>query len=286
VPELYLFTWNLNKDQFAHDLAIKHLAQRGSQSLFVACVQELPGRSVLAKARMGSNVDGLTTQGIRVVSKLSPNARGRAAPSGLALASYPALVHHPDLKQIHAVADEDGEFVAACFEMHAPKKTLAVVGLHAKSQVNMKEAEDRGGSRALLRHAINEISLHCDHTIVLGDWNCHWSARETQSWHCFYALHEGFSPLSGPSFTQRRGFDHPPLYVVEPRNVSMGTFQFNDSGTNHAKTIDFIAVDKDSRFNNARSEILTTVAATSVWDPGLAAPSVSDHLPVEGHLQV
>lgn len=285
MPEIYLFTWNLNKDRAAHDLTVKHLAQRGARDLFIACVQELPGGSALAKARNGKSVATLKAQGIEVVSKFSPNTRGRDAPTGLAFAHYPAIAYHPRLHLLEAVADEDGEFIAARFEVHSLKKTLAVVGLHAKSQVNMKEAEDRGGSRALLRHALNEIPWRCDCTIVLGDWNCLWSAQETQSWHCFYALREGFLPLDEPCLAQRRGFDHTPLYVVEPRNAAMGTFRFRDSGTNHAKTIDFIAVDKGIH-SGARSEILTTVAAASVWNSALATPSVSDHLPVEGHLQV
>jgi endonuclease/exonuclease/phosphatase family metal-dependent hydrolase len=285
VPEIYLFTWNLNKDGAAHDLTVKHLAQRGTRGSFIACVQELPGRSDLAKARTGKSVAALTTKGIDVVSTFSPNVRDRRAPAGLALARYPVSAHDPLLRLLDAVCDEDGEFVAACFEMHSPKKTIAVIGLHAKSQVDMKVAEDRGGSRALLRHAINEIPWRRDHTIVLGDWNCLLSAHEIQSWHCFYALREGFSPLDEPSLAQRRGFDHPPLYVVEPRNVAMGTFRFRDSGTDHAKTIDFIAVDKGSH-SRARPEILTTVASEPIWDPVLAAPTASDHLPVEGHLQV
>jgi endonuclease/exonuclease/phosphatase family metal-dependent hydrolase len=285
VLEIYLFTWNLNKDRAAHDLTIKHLAQRGTRDLFIACVQELPGRSALAEARTGRNVAALTAQGIKVVSAFSPNIRGQKAPTGLVFSKYPAIAHHPQLQLLDAFTDEDGEFVAARFEVHSPKKTIAVVGLHAKSQVDMKLAEDRGGSSALLRHAINEIPWRCDHTIVLGDWNRILSAQEVQSLHCFYALREGFSPLDDLSLAQRRGFDHPPLYVVEPRNVAMGTFRFRDSGTNHAKTIDFIAVDKGSH-GGSRSEILTTVAAAPVWDTVLAAPSVSDHLPVEGHLQI
>lgn len=227
----------------------------------------------------------LSAQGIEVVSTFSPNAHGRIAPTGLAFAKYPAIVHHPHLHLLEAVADEDGEFIAACFEMHAPKKNIAVIGLHAKSMADMKEAADRGGSLALLRHAINEIPWRCDHTIFLGDWNCLWSAQEMQSWHCFYAFREGFSPLVEASRAQRRGFDHPPVYIVEPRNVAMGTFRFRDSGTHHAKTIDFIAVDRGSH-SGSRSEILTTVAATPVWDSVLVSPSVSDHLPVEGYLQV
>ncbi len=285
MAEIYLFTWNLHKVRAAHDLTVKHLAQRGARDLFVACVQEIPGRSDLAKARTGKEIAALTAQGIEVVCTFSPNARGRKAPTGLAFAGYPAIVHHPGLRLLNAVSDEDGEFVAACFELHSPKKTITVVGLHAKSQGDMKDAEDRGGSRALLRHAINEIPWRCDHTVVLGDWNCLLSAKETQSWHCFYALREGFSPLDKPSLAERRGFGHPPLYVVEPRNVAMGTFRFKDSGTDHAKTIDFIAVDRGS-YSSSRSEILTTVATEPVWDSVLAVPSVSDHLPVEGHLPV
>lgn len=285
MPELYLFTWNLNKDGAAHDLTIKHLAQRGARDLFIACVQELPGKSAFAQARTGKDVASLTAQGIKVVSAFSPNARGKKAPSGLLLSKYPAIAYHPQLQLLDAFADEDGEFVAARFEVHSPKKTITVVGLHAKSQVDMQVAEDRGGSSALLRHAINEIPWRSDHTIVLGDWNRILSAQEVQSWHCFYALREGFSPLDEPSLAQRRGFDHPPLYIVEPRNVAMGTFRFRDSATHHAKTIDFIAVDRGSH-SGSRSEILTIVAATPVWDTGLAAPSVSDHLPVDGHLQI
>ena len=65
----------------------------------------------------------------------------------------------------------------------------------------------------------------------------------------------------------------------------MGTFQFRDSGTIHAKTIDFIAVDERSHPGSS-SEILTTVASEPVWNVTLAAPTASDHLPVEGHLEV
>lgn len=285
MPDIYLFTWNLNKDKTAHDLAVKHLAQRGALGPFLACVQELPGGSDLAKARAGKKVAALAEKGIDVVSAFSPDVRGRKAPTGLPFARYPAIAYDPRLGLVDALCDEDGEFIAARFEVRSPKKTIAVVGLHAKSQVDMKEAEDRGGSRALLRHAINEIPWRCDHTVVLGDWNGLLSAREMQSWHCFYALREGFLPFDGSSLVQRRGFDHPPLYIVEPRNVAMGTFRFRDSGTNHAKTIDFIAVDKGS-YNGSRSEILTTVAAEPIWDSVLAAPTASDHLPVEGHLQV
>lgn len=134
--EIYLFTWNLNKDRVAHDLTVKHLAQRGTRDLFIACVQELPGRSALAKARTGTDVAALSEHGIEVVSALSPNIRGREAPTGLQFSRYPAIAHHPRLRRLDAFADEDGEFVAACFEVHSPKKRIAVVGLHAKSQVD------------------------------------------------------------------------------------------------------------------------------------------------------
>jgi hypothetical protein len=75
VAEIYLFTWNLNKDRAAHDLTVKHLAQRGARDLFVACVQELPGRSDLAKARTGKDVAALTAQGLQVVYILTQCSR-------------------------------------------------------------------------------------------------------------------------------------------------------------------------------------------------------------------
>src|SRR4051812_44110299 len=91
VPEIYLFTWNLNQKKAAHDLAVKHLAQRGAHDLFIACVQELPGGSDLARARTGKPVPALTAQGIAVVSKFSRDVRDREAPIGLAFSSYPAI---------------------------------------------------------------------------------------------------------------------------------------------------------------------------------------------------
>jgi hypothetical protein len=51
------------------------------------------------------------------------------------------------------------------------------------------------------------------------------------------------------------------------------------------QTIDFIAVDKGS-YAGSTSAILTELAGTAVWDTKLSRPSVSDHLPVEGHLPV
>jgi hypothetical protein len=67
------------------------------------------------------------------------------------------------------VADEDNEFIAAVFERSADRKTIAVVGVHAKSMLGMQRAEDRGGSRALLRHAIaEERPALSDHLPVEG----------------------------------------------------------------------------------------------------------------------
>lgn len=151
----------------------------------------------------------------------------------------------------------------------------------------MQKAEDQGGSRALLRHAINARpqTITADHTVILGDWNSEYDAREITSWHCFYALHPRATPLSAGTLQYRRGYPHPPFYVVMPGNGGwLGTFAFKDSGASSRKTIDFIAVDGHTR-EVMQSEILTSVASKPVAsDDGTPMPEVSQHLPVEGTL--
>ena len=151
--------------------------------------------------------------------------------------------------------------------------------------MDRKLPEDRGGSRALLRHAINVNARdsHVDHTVILGDWNSDCEDREITSWHCFYALHPRARPLQGDSRQDRRGTAHMPYYVVMPsKNSSLGTYAFGDTGASDSPRIDFIAVDEGTR-QLMRSEVLTEVAASPVASLD-GAPSLSDHLPVEGTL--
>lgn len=269
---IYLFTWNLANKTDAHDLAVEHLAQRGTKNLFIACMQELPGKSLISQARK-TPLATLASRRIAVV----PTPR---------LVPGLALVHHPDLTVERVEIDEDGEFITAIFALPASRKRLGVVGLHAKSKVGMHRPEDQGGSRALLRHEINQLRLTCDHKVILGDFNSPFDAREVQSWHCFYALSGSSRPLSTEGAARRRGIDHPPLYVVRPRNAdALGTFVHSDSGSAQDLIVDFIAVDEATRAGSS-SEILTTVSAKSIWDPAKQRPGLSDHLPVEGTVHI
>lgn len=194
-----------------------------------------------------------------------------------------ALVFSPALSLVNVYADPDEEFVDAHFSLPASAKTIRVVGLHAKSVVDMQKAEDKGGSRALLRHAINARPIPADHTVILGDWNSDCEAREITSWHCFYALYPRARPLQGNSRKDRRGTAHMPYYVVKPEtNGPLGTYTFEDSGVWSTTTIDFIAVDAGTR-EVMRSAILTLVAMSPVASPE-GVPNLSDHLPVEGTL--
>jgi hypothetical protein len=115
-------------------------------------------------------------------------------------------VHHPDLIVERTVPDEDGEFVAAVFQLPSSRKRIGVVGLHAWSQQGMA-AEDRGGARALLRQAINGLTLATDQTVILGDWNSPFLAQDVWSWHCFYALSGSAEPHTQASRATRRGMD-------------------------------------------------------------------------------
>jgi hypothetical protein len=61
---LSLFTWNLDHQQGAHDLALGHLTKSAQSGLLVACLQELPGTSTLAEARAKAQpVSPPTTEG-------------------------------------------------------------------------------------------------------------------------------------------------------------------------------------------------------------------------------
>ena len=267
-----LFTWNLSKKTEAYDLAVDHLAIRAKNGPFIACLQELPATSSIAQARHTPQPQ-LAASNIAVVSttRLVPGV---------------ALVHRADLSVVAgtAFADEDEEFVAAVFQRPADPKKIAVIGLHAKSKANMHRKQDHGGARALLRHAIHALELKFDHQIVLGDFNSSLTSWEVQSWYGFYALSTN-GPITKPSHARRRGFDHPPLYVVRPQNEHMGTFVHADAGGNEKPAIDFIAVDKAAHAG-ASSKILTNVAGETVWDFLEERPNPSDHLPVEGRIDI
>lgn len=270
---IHLFTWNLGKTNAAtaHQVALDHLALLGTKGPFIACLQELPATSSIALARRKPQPQ-LASSNIAVVSTLK-------------LVRGLALVHHPDLALVGTpVGDEDEEFVAAVFQRPADPKKIAVIGLHAKSKVDMQRGEDHGGSRALLRHAIHALGLTCDHHIVLGDFNSQLTSREVQSWHGFYAI-STLAPVTAPSAARRRGFAHPPLYALSPSNNLIGTFVHDDSGGSERQVLDFIAVDGAAR-PGAISRILVEVAGASVWDSVEQRPSLSDHLPVEGMVDI
>lgn len=289
MDQIYLFTWNLHGSAAAYDLAVDHLAQRGTTDLFVACFQELPSASSVARARTSakaSDSGASVSANARRAALLDLDGRHIKVIETSAVARGLALVHHPGLAVQRVEVDEDDEFVAAVFQLPASKKQVGVVGLHALSQVDMHKAEDQGGSRALLRHAINELRLNCDHIVVLGDFNSSLNAREITSWHCFYVLNGAFKPHLAPSRAQRRGLDHPALYSVLPSNApAMGTLHHEDTGGYEKQTVDFIAVDKGIH-EAARSQILTMVSAQSIWDSRNESPTLGDHLPVEGTVSI
>lgn len=271
MAKIYLFTWNLRNKTEAHDLTLDHLALRGKDEPFIACLQELPRDSLIAKARRKTQQE-LASRNMAVVS--TPT-----------LARGIALVHRADLKVVGTpTADEDEEFVAAVLQRPADPKKIAVIGVHAKSKADMHCPEDHGGSRALLRHAIHALRLGYDHQIVLGDFNSDLESREVQSWYGFYALSSN-KPITKPAFARRRGFDHPPLYAVRPLNETIGTFELRDSGSNETPTVDYVVVDEATR-SGANAKILTEVAGKSVWDSVEERPNMSDHLPVEGMVDI
>lgn len=275
MANFHLFTWNLGKNtgsrQEAHKLTVDHLAHLGTQGPFVACLQELPATSSISQARTSPSQD-LTARNIAVVS--TPE-----------VVRMLALAYRSDLQVVGApVVDEDREFIAAVFRRPSDPKRIAVVGVHAKSKVDMPLPQDHGGARALLRHAIHALELEYEHLIVLGDFNSPFDSPEIQSWYGFYALSSN-KPLKETKYERRRGFAHAPLHVVQPRNKLMGTYAHRDAGVRANLIIDFVAVD-EATYPGARAEILTTVAGQTVWDRAEECPSLSDHLPVEGTITV
>ncbi len=289
VDQIYFFTWNLSQSIDASNLAVDHLAQRGTAGPFIACLQELPQESSIARVRKSTPAPASGTSAAataRHAALAELKKRRIEVVSTPSIARGLALVHHPALTVQRHEVDEDEEFVAAVFQLPGSRKQLGVVGLHALSKLTMHAPEDHGGSRGLLRHAINGLRLSCDHTVLLGDFNSALGAREITSWHCFYILSGTHKPQSAPILSQRRGVDHPALYAVRPDNAdSMGTFRVKDSGANDHPTIDFIATDKGLH-ETARSKILTTVSAQSIWNAAEDRPIHSDHLPVEGTVNI
>jgi|GEM_PF-5560258 len=267
--EIALFTWNLHGKADAHDLALGHLLRSCAKETIVACLQELPGKSSIAFARRKGNGTKLGAS-LRVVES-NPLVRGLA------------LVHHEDLRLDRVLVDPDKEFLAAEFILPSSTKRLGVVGLHAKSKSDMRRAEEHGGSRALLRHAISALQLNCDHLVVLGDFNSPFGAQEIQSWHCFYALAPGSEAVSADT---RGGYAHKALHTVPPENApALGTFRWSDSGSTKYETIDFIAVDAATR-TGASSKIMTSIQSRSLLDLKTSKPTPSDHLPVSGTINI
>jgi hypothetical protein len=294
VAPVYLFTWNLcnkakasskrarapgnkpNVSGQAHDLTVDHLAHWGTTHPFIACLQELPAQSAIDEGRKNT----ATAVAALAARKIAVVVTRRVNPSL-------ALAYRSDLNVVDVEVDEDDEFVAAVFRLPSSTKQVRVIGLHAQSKGNMQQPQDHGGSRALLRHAINAIlqrKPRCDHTVILGDFNSPIASQEMQSWNCFYVLSEN-RPRKGPSFARRRGLDHAPLYAVSPRNKPTGTYVYDDSSGTTSPVLDFIAVDEGA-LGGASSRILTEVATKTVWDFEDERPNLSDHLPVEGFVDI
>jgi endonuclease/exonuclease/phosphatase family metal-dependent hydrolase len=277
VTDIYLFTWNLNKGTEAHDLCVEHLAKKGKDKVFVTCLQELSGSSWIAEARQRS-VQELEERNIRVVG--TPDGTNRVR--GL------ALIYHSSLRIVgNPVHDEDGEFIAAVFEEPVSKKTVGVVGLHAKSLCDISDVES-GGSLALLRHAINHYHQDspfktCDHTIILGDFNNPYDSDQLQSWHCYYAQ-STWGPPNRANRDFRRGLPHQRFKTVIPAGGLGPTFMIRGHGGTKPKIVDFIVVDEKSH-PDATSSILTAVSNSSVWDDQ-DKPKLSDHCPVEGQIKI
>lgn len=288
MSDIYLFTWNVGgkknkkKASEAHDLCQGHLAKKGKEGPFIACLQELPSGSLIDSARKNQPdaQKELQKLGINVVVAKQP-------PDSL------ALVYGSDLKPItEPECDPDKEYAAIVFEHIPSQTTIGVVGVHAKSPVDMQKPEDIGASRALLRQAINALEFMKKKSdvnqrkLILGDFNSHCDNHEIQSWHCFYALTTN-RPVKGDSYLHRRNLYHEPLYIIQPSLHDMkGTFVFKDSSSNgSSKVVDFFVVDEQTRFG-ATSTILSVVNAESVWNEEEFLPCLSDHLPAEGRIQI
>ncbi len=278
VSDLYLFTWNLGERMAAHDLAADHLAEQVTNNrLFIACFQELPGKSAIASARKGK-IDELEKRGLNVV-RSDRSIRGAA------------FVCHRDLTVIQesVVADEDGEFMTAIFQIPSAPVTVGVINLHATSRATVKELVDRAGSRALLRQAINSKRVNADHVVIMGDWNSEPHEDELNAYHCFYTLHWSRDAQTRDSWQRRRGLEHPPFYVPphhDPHGRG-GTFVHTPLQKNQVKSYhlyDFIAFRDKTSISSNKPRVLTQLVAKDVWNDAEQRPSVSDHLPVEGFL--
>lgn len=267
--KLYLFTWNVGSSPDASNLVSQHLARQcAKQDPWIACLQELPARSWIAEARRSSETVGPFPD-VRVV----PLPDGGRLPKGL------ALLHDRRLDVLDVRVDEDGEFIAAQIEHAQAGLRFVAVGVHAKAKVDMPAPQDHGGSRALLRHAINHLPWATDPKIILGDFNSALEDVEMSSWHCFYALHDHQIGLGD---ARRRGIDHVALRVVSPRNSgTIGTFVHKTSGSHAYKTIDYFVVDARLR-TGAEASILPSLEGEPLLQLETNKITISDHLPVEG----
>jgi endonuclease/exonuclease/phosphatase family metal-dependent hydrolase len=284
VASLDLFTWNLGHSLDAHNLFVQHLAARQAEkeAPFVACVQEVPGESDIGRARRVHS-KSLCQRNIGVVR----------IPNGTNLAEGIALIYDTRLQldATPARVDEDGEFVAAMFRWPGSNTQIAIFGVHATSRVTIPEAADRCGSRALLRHAINELQWSVGHTVILGDFNSEPTSNEMTSWHCFYAPGQGALDVK---HSTRRRYSHPRLAVV-PAGVDGGhTYFYSSSSHSGGLRLDFIVTDLGTA-DTARSSVMTHLAGSALRDTttGLplrdtttGKPSFSDHLPVSGTIQI
>jgi hypothetical protein len=265
---LYLFTWNLCKKVASIELLSQHLAQQSVKGPWIACLQELPAASWIAEARRGTDI-----------SSRFPTVRVAEIPSTERLPQGLALLHDHRLRLERIHIDEDEEFIAAKFGTPPPTRSITVVGVHAKSKIDMHSAQEHGGSRALLRHAIDGLPWPREDTIIMGDFNSDIRDVEMSSWHCFYALN---SNDLGLKRMRRRGMGHEPLRMVAPRNGGdIGSHFYATSGGGSYKTLDYFIVSEGLRAS-AEAVILPSLMDTELLQLENSQITIGDHLPVEG----
>lgn len=255
---IHLLTWNLNKRELALDMLAQHIASRAIRGEpFIASVQECSddAASILAK------IQGYGASGV--------HAMGNGTMSVLCSESLADMPPPRDAVGLRLVLTRT--IVAG--------KGLAIVNYHGEAQGldGSPHITERGGIASEARWRVDDHAAG-DPVIVFGDFNAEPTDPEIESLYCF-----SFAPHPSPGSHRSHNRDRSAL-TLAPLEVppALGTWasRLYTRGSGW-RTFDFLAAGPNLK---VQTRVLTDLDGNPLTDG--AKPTVSDHLPVAGILEL
>jgi endonuclease/exonuclease/phosphatase family metal-dependent hydrolase len=260
VPTIHLLTWNLNKRDAALDAFTRHIASLSNRrESFIAAVQECADEHVDIVAR---------------VERL-----GSAKVHAIGNGTLSVLCSEP-LTPMAPPRDAVGNRLVLTRAEFAGRR-LAIVNYHgmADGSAGSPHLTERGGIASEARWRIDDHAGG-DPVIVLGDFNAEPTSPEIESLYCF-----SFAPDPAQASGRSHNRDRSILRVFPPRVAPPwdGTYA-RRSHTRGAsfRLLDFFAA--GPKLAVVQASVLHVLDGVPLTDG--TAPILSDHLPVQGTLDL